>query len=81
MMVLAGELSGHRRHQAAAKAIEAAIDTHLDQVPDLDQEISPIYHAAKAFAEKAQIPVAVTSLGGSSRPISTNSTRPQSPSA
>jgi GTPase SAR1 family protein len=41
------------RHKAAAKVIEAAINTHLAAVIDLDQEISPIYHAAKAFVEKA----------------------------
>jgi GTPase SAR1 family protein/uncharacterized small protein (DUF1192 family) len=41
------------RHQAAAKVIEAAINTHLAAVIDLDQEISPIYHTAKAFVEKA----------------------------
>ena len=41
------------RHEAAAKATEAAINTHLATVIDLDQEISPIYHAAKAFVEKA----------------------------
>ena len=41
------------RHEAAAKAIKAAINTHLAAVIDLDQEISPIYHAAKAFVEKA----------------------------
>jgi hypothetical protein len=41
------------RHVAAAKVTEAAINTHLAAVIDLDQEISPIYHAAKAFVEKA----------------------------
>jgi len=41
------------QHKAAAKAIEAAINTHLASVIDLDQEISPIYHAAKAFVDKA----------------------------
>jgi hypothetical protein len=41
------------RHEAAAKATQAAISTHLATVIDLDEEISPIYHAAKAFVEKA----------------------------
>jgi GTPase SAR1 family protein len=41
------------QHEVAAKAIDAAINTHLASVIDLDQEISPIYHAAKGFVEKA----------------------------
>ncbi len=41
------------RHEAAAKVIDAAITTHLAAVIDLDHGISPIYHAAKAFVEKA----------------------------
>jgi GTPase SAR1 family protein/Leucine-rich repeat (LRR) protein len=41
------------RHEAAAKLLDAAINAHLATVIDLDQEISPIYHAAKAFVEKA----------------------------
>lgn len=41
------------QHEVAAKAIDAAINTHLASVIDLDQEISPVYHAAKGFVEKA----------------------------
>lgn len=41
------------QHETAAKAIDAAINVHLTSVIDLDQEISPIYHAAKRFVEKA----------------------------
>lgn len=41
------------QHEVAAKAIDAAINTHLASVIDLDHEISPIYHTAKGFVEKA----------------------------
>jgi GTPase SAR1 family protein len=51
------------QHRAAAEGIEAAINTHLASVIDLDQEISPIYHAAKAFVEKAFSPKGIDGDG------------------
>jgi Leucine-rich repeat (LRR) protein/GTPase SAR1 family protein len=41
------------RHEAAAEVMNSAIRNHLGAVIDLDQEISPVYHAAKAFVQQA----------------------------
>ena len=54
VMVISGAINRINANVATLLfVLYAAINDHLASVIDLDQKISPIYHAAKAFVEKA----------------------------